>query len=103
MKTKYICYVGLNDQKTECQEITTIDAFKIVSNFAVEFCGYGTISECVGVYTYKNGNIGSENTLKCEFIDIDLEKVKRFCAAVKVALNQESIGFEIVQTNFDFI
>ena len=42
---KYICFIGLNDKDSKNQEITTLDAFKIVSNLACKFIGYGTITE----------------------------------------------------------
>lgn len=100
---KYLIYVGLNDRITKNQEVSTIDAFKMLSNFAVKFVGYGTITEARGVYTHDDGTPVIENTLRCEFSGADFESVKKFAEAAKIALNQESVMFEEVQTNYQFI
>ena len=44
-----------------------------------------------------------ETTLKVEFIDVDLEGVKKVAKAAKIALNQESIAFKETVVEFDFI
>lgn len=103
MAKKYIMFIGLNDQETKAQEITTLDAYKVASNLLCEHIGYGTITEARGVYTHGNGEIVEEVTLRVEVSGAELEAVKRFCVAVKVALNQESIGLEVVDSEFDFI
>ncbi len=100
---KHILFIGLNDKNTKAQEISTLDAYKIVSNLCCEYVGFGTITEACGVYTHDNGEIVQESTLKVEFCGADLEAVKRVAAAAKFALNQESIGFEELETTFDFI
>ena len=100
---KFICYVGLNDQNTKKQEVSTLDAFKILSNIACSTVGYGTITEAHGVYTHDDGTVIDEVTLRCEFSGCELEKVKAFAIAAKNALNQESIGFEVVESNFSFV
>lgn len=100
---KYIAFIGLNDKDSKAQEISTLDAYKIVSNLACKFIGYGTITEARGIYTHENGEIVEEITLRCEFSGADLEAVHKFAHAAKIALNQESIGLEEVESNFDFI
>lgn len=32
---KYVLYVGLNDKKTKMQEISTLEAYKIITNVVV--------------------------------------------------------------------
>lgn len=32
---KYVLYVGLNDKKTKIQEISTLEAYKIITNVIV--------------------------------------------------------------------
>lgn len=100
---KYVLFVGLNDKETKAQEISTIDAYKILSNFACKFVGYGTLTEARGVYTHDNGEIVEEVTIKCEFCGAELDAVKEFAEAAKAALNQESLGFETIENSFDFI
>ena len=103
MKKQYTLFIGLNDQTTKMQEISTLDAYKIVSNLCVKYVGFGTITEAMGVYTHENGEIVQETTLKVEFIDVDLEGVKKVAKAAKIALNQESIAFKETVVEFDFI
>lgn len=100
---KFIVYVGLNDKVSKAQEINTLDAFKIATNIAIETVGFSTISEAKGVYTHDDGSIVTETTLRCEFCDVSLEAVKKFALACKTAFNQESIGFEEVKSDFEFI
>ena len=58
--TKVILFLGLFDQKTKAQEISTLDAYKIASNLLCEYIGFGTITEACGVYTHENGEIVQE-------------------------------------------
>ena len=57
----------------------------------------------MGVYTHNDGTIVNEPTLRIEVSDIELEPMKRLAIALKSAFNQESVAFEVVETNFSFI
>lgn len=103
MNNKYIIFVGLNDKDSHAQEVSTLDAYKLVSNLACTHVGFGTITEARGVYTHDDGTLVEEVTLRCEFSGAPLEKVKAFALAAKEALNQESVGFEKVQSEFNFL
>lgn len=100
---KIILYLGLFDQNTKTQEISTIDAYKIASNLLAEYIGFGTITECSGVYTHDNGDVVREPSLRIEVSGADCEKMKRLASALKIAFNQESIMYEEVLTNYTFI
>ena len=100
---KVIIYLGLFDKNSKCQEISTLDAYKIASNLLIDIVGFGTISEANGVYTHNNGEIVDEPTLRIEVSDADVETMKRLAIALKQTFNQESVGFEVVQTNFNFV
>lgn len=100
---KIILFLGLFDKETKAQEITTLDAFKIASNLLTDIIGFGTITEAMGVYTHDNGTIVNEPTLRIEVSGIDLESMKKLALALKQTFNQESIGFEVVQSNFSFV
>lgn len=93
---KHTLYIGLNDQETKTQLISTLDAYRITTNIlGVD----STIKECKGVYTHEDGAITTENTLEVVLLDFDgvmskawvLEKVE----ALKTALNQESIAYQV--------
>ena len=100
---KVILYLGLFDQNSKKQEISTLDAYKIASNLLTDIIGFGTITEAMGVYTHNDGTIVNEPTLRIEVSDIELEPMKRLAIALKSAFNQESVAFEVVETNFSFI
>ena len=58
-------FFGLNDKDSKRQEITSVEAFKIVENTFNVFCQYGaTIHECRGIYKHENGDRVIENTLE---------------------------------------
>ena len=89
--TKYTLYVGLNDKYSKVQEISTIEAFKIVSNVLASHTGGGTIYEAHGIYTHEDGSIVIENTLRCEVITEDRRSVDEAVRIIKQVLNQESV------------
>lgn len=100
---KIILFVGLFDKDSKAQEITTLDAYKVASNLVTDIIGFGTITEALGVYTHDDGTIVNEPTLRIEVSGIEIEPMKRLAIALKQAFNQESIGFEIVKSDFDFV
>jgi hypothetical protein len=101
--TKHTLYIGLHDQKTKRQEITTIDAYKIISNIFAATTGGATITEAMGVYTYNDGTVAIEPSLRCEIFGADLEPVYAAISQIKTALNQEKIALEETEVNSKFI
>ena len=100
---KIILFCGLFDKDSKAQEVTTLDAYKVASNLLTEIIGFGTITEACGVYTHDNGEIVQEPTLRIEVSGIEIEPMKRLAIALKQAFNQESIGFEVVKSDFSFV
>ena len=103
MNNKIIIFVGLNDQKSKTQEISTLDAYKVASNLLIDIIGFGTITESMGVDTHDDGTIVQEPTLRIEVSNVEIEPMKRLAIALKQAFNQESVAFEVVKTDFSFI
>ena len=103
MNNKIIIFVGLNDQRTKTQEISTLDAYKVASNLLVDIIGFGTITEATGIYTHDDGTIVQETTLRIEVSNVEIEPMKRLAIALKQAFNQESVAFEVVKSDFSFI
>lgn len=100
--TKTTICVGLLDQTTKRQEITTIDAFKIVSNiFAENECGV-TITEGVGVYKHDDGTVVIEPTLVCVNYGAETSEIEKACTVIKAALNQETVAIEVCESNSRF-
>lgn len=100
---KIILFLGLFDKDSKAQEVSTLDAFKIASNLLTDIIGFGTITEAVGVYTHDDGTIVNEPTLRIEVSNVELEPMKRLAIALKQAFNQESVAFEVVHSDFNFI
>lgn len=93
---KFCLYVGLNDKETKTQEISTIEAYKIITNVIVanKVDGF-TILEANGYYVHDDKSISIEKSLKIEFLFIDIDIIKNIIKDLKKILNQESI---ILQT-----
>lgn len=100
---KFTIYIGLFDKETKRQEITTLDAYKMVANIFKVTTGGATITEAVGIYTHDNGDIVIEPSLRCEIFNADLESVYAAADQIKTALNQESIALEECEVNSKFI
>lgn len=93
---KFSLYVGLNDRKTKMQEITTIQAYKLITNIVASHKVDGfTVLEASGYYRHEDNSISIEKSLKIEFLFIDMEVIRQIIKYLKMALNQESI---ILQT-----
>ncbi len=99
---KYTLYVGLNDKDTHNQEITTLDAYKVVSNILTA-CGGATITEGRGIYTHDDGTIVQETTLVCMIFGAPEESIREAALQIKQALNQESVAFEVSDVTSMFI
>lgn len=100
---KIIVFLGLFDKDSKTQEISTLDAYKIASNLLTDIIGFGTITEAHGIYTHEDGTVVDEPTLRIEVSNIETEPMKRLAIALKQAFNQESVAFEVVNTDFNFI
>lgn len=89
MFTKFNLYIGLNDKDSKVQEISTVDAYKIVSALV----GDCTIQEAKGIYTHQDGTKVLETTLVVQIIDFaGTLDIVPLVNSLKVALNQESIA-----------
>ena len=93
---KHTFYIGLNDKDTKRQIISNITAEHIVLNIlGVD----GTVTDSRGVYTHQDGTITTENTLVVELLDFEgvmtREWVLDKANAIKVALNQESVAYQV--------
>lgn len=89
---KITLFLGLNDKDTKRQELTTVDAFKIVNNI-IKDC---TIVEGKGKYTHTDGSIVIETTFIITIFDFDnTTDIKAICNQLKTVLNQESIAVSV--------
>ena len=61
---KFTLYMGLIDKDAKVQVISTIEAYKVVSNIIAKDFGGGTIFEAQGIYKHDDGKIVFEKTLR---------------------------------------
>lgn len=101
---KQILSIGLNDKDTKKQEISDEKAMTIISKTCLAMAsGVTIIPGCIGVYTHENGEKVIEKTVRCEFYGETVETVKAIARALCKALNQESIAYEAVEIQSEFI
>ena len=102
--TEHIITVGLFDKDSKRQEISTLDAYKVITNL---FCAAGlcaTILEAQGVYKHDNGEVVIEPSLRIECAGATIEQVKPVICQIKAVLNQESIMYKRIEhSDIDFI
>ena len=73
---KYTLYCGLNDKDSKRQEISTLEAAKVVRNACLHHANGATIFEADGIYRHEDGQQVSEKTLRVELL-----MVNPICAA----------------------
>lgn len=91
---KFTLYLGLNDKDLKVQKISTLEAFKIVSNLIASRFNGGTIFEADGVYKHDNGAYVIEKTLRIELLFVERPEVVEFVKVLKEIFNQESIAVQ---------
>ena len=85
-------YIGLNDKDSKQQEISTVDAFKMVTNIFNTLTDGATIrGNCKGIYKHIDGTQVIEETLEAFCFDLNDEAIKNLVMILKQVLNQESI------------
>ena len=94
MIKKFTLYLGLNDKDTKVQMISTLEAYKIVSNILATDFGGGTIFEAQGIYKHDDGTIVFEKTLRIEILFTEKEKVRILVEQLKKMFNQESVAVQ---------
>lgn len=97
---KYTLFIGLNDKDTYQQEITTIDAYKMLNRILPD-C---TIQEGKGIYTHRNGTKTIETTLIVSVFDFESDfDLKSTVSRIKETLNQESVVVVTEQVNSELL
>ena len=99
---KITMMVGLFDKDTKKQEVSTIDAYKILENVFTLYTGGATIFEGRGVYTHDNGNIVVEPSMICYVYTDSVANAKAAADVIKAVLNQESVAIEVTEVNTEF-
>lgn len=92
MENKFTFYVGLNDKDSKIQEISIIEAYKMVEKTINKYTDGCTIFEAKGIYKHQDGSVVYENTLRIEVLFINDEEAHAIVNEIKLKLNQESIA-----------
>lgn len=100
---KHILYIGLNDKDSKQQEISILDAYKIIFNAVKKYYDGATITESRGFYTHESGAVTFENSLICSILFADDDKTRLLAEDLKILLNQETIALEIQDINSNLI
>lgn len=61
---KYTLYCGLNDKDTRRQEISTLEAAKMVRNACMSYADGATIFEADGIYKHDDGELIFDSSQK---------------------------------------
>ena len=92
---KHIFIIGMNDKDTKTQ---VISKEKFLSSI-YETVGDCTISDSYGYYTHADGSIAKEPSLRVEMLFKKDSDIKGYADKLKADLNQESIAYEVVESN----
>lgn len=94
MNKKFTLYLGLNDKDTKRQEISTIEAYKVITNILASDFGGGTIFEAKGIYKHDDGSVIIENTLRIEILFAEENRIRELVSNLKKIFNQESVAVQ---------
>lgn len=101
MIRKFTLYLGLNDKDTKRQEVSTIEAYKVITNILAARFGGGTIFEAKGIYKHDDGSVVIENTLRIEILFAEEKEVKKLVGDLKEIFNQESVAVQSEEIESD--
>ena len=92
---KHIFLIGLCDKDTKKQEHPKEYFLKSI----YQTVGDCTISDSYGYYTHADGTLAEEPSLRVEMLFKEDSDIPRFADKLKKDLNQESIAYEVVESN----
>ena len=99
----YEVTVGLFDQESKKQEISTPDALDKITAYVIDHCGGGTITMGNGVYTHEDGTVVVEPSIIIKIIGAKFEQIGKLVADIQVFLNQESVLVEMSEKKYCFV
>lgn len=95
--------VGLFDQKSKKQEISTVDALQTITRYVIDHCGGGTITTGNGVYTHEDGTVVVEPSIIIKIVGAKFDDVGNLVEDIKTFLNQESVLVEMSGKSYCFV
>ena len=95
--------VGLFDQKSKKQEISTTDALQTITRYVIDHCGGGTITTGNGVYTHEDGTVVVEPSIIIKIVGAKFDDIGNLVEDIKTFLNQESVLVEMSGKSYCFV
>ena len=92
---KHVFLIGMLDKDTKKQEHSK----KYFLESIYSTVGDCTISDAHGYYTHADGSIAKEPSLRVEMLFKEDADIPKFADKLKTDLNQESIAYEVVESN----
>jgi len=99
---KYTMYIGLNDQDTYTQLISSEDAEKKVEGIALKYVDGFSSHTVKGAYKDEKGVITRENSLVLEFYNANDQQMQAIMDDILQELNQNSILLEKQKVDYEF-
>lgn len=106
---KHELSIGLNDQNTLTQLISTQDAINLIVDYCRTYKQAFTLTTATGGYMMENGSYTVENSIRVEFlqftdVDVELEVfINSFIQYFLIEFNQESIAHAVYSVESDLI
>ena len=100
---KHTLFIGLNDKDSKQQEISTVNAVKIILNCAKAYYDGATVQEATGFYKMQDGSLIIENSLQLSILFADDKKTRALIDDLKNLLNQESIALQVENITSELI
>lgn len=100
MVVQHKLYVGLNDKETKNQILSDEQAYAIIRLALIRLGLDATIYKANGIYTHSDGINVNENTYVLEVLEFGrplADSIKKLANYLKIRLNQESIGYQVVE------
>ena len=106
---KHELSIGLNDQNTLTQLISTQNAINLIADYCRTYKQAFTLTTATGGYMMDNGEFTIENTIRVEFLqftesDPELSAfINNFIQYFLIEFNQESIAHAVYNVESDLI
>ena len=105
---KATLFVGLLDGQAKTQIFGSVEALDLAQDASLSYFSGATFSLCTGTYQHEDGTKILEETIKIELFNMGdqmgfTDQLNRFCVVLKSIFNQECIGLEMADVNFQYV
>ena len=90
---QFTLLVGLNDKDTKKRIVNKNKAREVI----MRIVGDCTVSDALGQYKHKNGEVVQEKSLRVDILFKELQEVIGYAQQIKKELNQESVALSYTE------